>query len=308
MKLTKEQIEFAKRNFGFTDNDIFRHVLASDDDQSREILKIFISQIVHKEIVDVEIGNTEPIKDVYYEKGMRLDVFVKCRDEYGNDKVIDLEIQNYGASDYIASRAMSYKAKLISSQIKMGDDSFYFDEVYQVMILNKVKFENDTRYYHEYCLMDIESKKLFPNNKEHIVVIELEKMNVLDVDHIKEWSPLEKMSYLMKYAHDESKHDIIKILEEEHEVLKMMLDKKDDFFKTMAEDVGKFKEMIHRHDMEHKDEILIEQGVEKGRAEEREESKKTFVINMHTDGIPLEQIARISKVSVEEVKNILGVE
>ena len=80
----------------------------------------------------------------------------------------------------------------------------------------------------------------------------------------------------------------------------MMLDKKDDFFKTMAEDVGKFKEMIHRHDMEHKDEIIMEQGVEKGRVE--------MIVSMHHDGIPLEQIARIAKVSVEKVKNILGIE
>ena len=62
-------------------------------------------------------------------------------------------------------------------------------------------------------------------------------------------------------------------------MLKMMLDKKDDFFKTMAEDVGKFKEMIHRHDVERKDEIIKQQGIEEGRAEEREESKKAFPSN-----------------------------
>ena len=78
----------------------------------------------------------------------------------------------------------------------------------------------------------------------------------------------------------------------------MMLDKKDDFFKTMAEDVGKFKAMIHRHDMEHKDEILIEQG--------REESEKKIVLNMHKLNVPVEQICLYLNISIEEVKKYIN--
>ena len=77
----------------------------------------------------------------------------------------------------------------------------------------------------------------------------------------------------------------------------MMLDKNDDSFKKFAEDFGKFKEMIHRHDMEHKDEILIEQG----REEERAESIKS----MHKLNVPLEQISLYLNIPLEEVKRFI---
>ena len=201
-KITKEDILLLKKYYGFTYNDIFRHVLASDDDQSRTILKTLISQIVHKEIISVHIENTEPIKENYREKGMRLDVYATCIDEYGNHRKIDLEIQNYGTSEYLASRAMAYKAKMITSQLKAGDETYAFDEVYQVMILDKVRFVNNNKYYHEYCLMDIDEKVLFPNNKEHVVMIELEKMNLLDVHNIKNWSPTPLFSKLVTLLSD----------------------------------------------------------------------------------------------------------
>ena len=83
-----------------------------------------------------------------------------------------------------------------------------------------------------------------------------------------------------------------------------MLDRKDNSFKKFAEDFGKFKEMIHRYDFEHRDEIIKEQGKEMGRAKVRDE----FIKSMYTEGIPLEQIANIIKIPIEEVKYILSIE
>ena len=80
----------------------------------------------------------------------------------------------------------------------------------------------------------------------------------------------------------------------------MMLDKKEDFYNNPDENFNRFREMQARIDVERRDKVILEQGVEKGRVE--------MIVSMHTDGIPLEQIARIGKVSVEKVKNILGIE
>ena len=100
-----------------------------------------------------------------------------------------------------------------------------------------------------------------------------------------------------------------KNVNQEQEVLKMRLDKKEDFFKEFAEDIGKFKEMIHRYDMEHKDEIIMQQGIEIGIEQGNvkvQEQKKEFIKSMYNEDIPLEQIARIVKVSVEEVKKYIN--
>ena len=100
-----------------------------------------------------------------------------------------------------------------------------------------------------------------------------------------------------------------KNVKQEQEVLKMRLDKKEEFFKEFAEEIGKFKEKIHRYDMEHKDEIIMQQGIEQGIEigieqgnVKVQEQKKEFIKSMYNEDIPLEQIARIVKVSVEEVK------
>ena len=50
---TKEEVEYAKKLIGFTDNDIFRFVLASEDEQSNEILKTIISCIIKRKVINV---------------------------------------------------------------------------------------------------------------------------------------------------------------------------------------------------------------------------------------------------------------
>ena len=76
-----------------------------------------------------------------------------------------------------------------------------------------------------------------------------------------------------------------------------MLDKKEDFYNNPDENFNRFREMQARIDVERRDKVILEQGVEKGRVE--------MIVSMHTDGIPLEQIARIAKISIEEVKRFI---
>ena len=77
----------------------------------------------------------------------------------------------------------------------------------------------------------------------------------------------------------------------------MMLDKKDDFFNNPDENFIRYREMQARIDVERRDEVIKQQWIEEGRVE--------MIVSMHTDGIPLEQIARIAKISVEEVKHFI---
>ncbi|RGY00368.1 hypothetical protein DXA57_10110 [Blautia sp. OF03-15BH] len=50
---------------------------------------------------------------------------------------------------------------------------------------------------------------------------------------------------------------------------------------------------------------IEEKALEKGRAEGREEEKAEFILNMHREGFSLEQIARVARMEIEEIKTII---
>lgn len=89
---TEEDVLEVLNGISYMNNDIFRFVFGSGDKKSKTILKAMTSYIVKKEVVDVTIGNCEPVKDRHGEKGVRLDLLVHALDDRGNRKVINLEM------------------------------------------------------------------------------------------------------------------------------------------------------------------------------------------------------------------------
>ena len=53
------------------------------------------------------------------------------------------------------------------------------------------------------------------------------------------------------------------------------------------------------------EEKALEKGRAEGRAEGREEEKAEFILNMHREGFSLEQIARVARMEIEEIKTII---
>ena len=65
------------------DNDVFRYVLGSKDEMSNCILKNLISMIIKKNVLNVNVKESEPVKDNSDEKGVRMDMVVECVDANG---------------------------------------------------------------------------------------------------------------------------------------------------------------------------------------------------------------------------------
>ena len=311
-KPTYQEMEEAKRKFGFTNDAVFKYTLASNDETSNTILKTIASCILKREVLSVELQNTEPAKEKFLDKGIRLDVLVRCVDEKGKEQLIDLEIQNYGNLEYLSVRAQAYEARLISRQIKEKDEKYSINDIYVTMFVSKNYFE-DERYFREYGLMDIASKEMLPENKMHIGFVELQKAGKEGEENVHSWELFEQIGYMMLYSHEEKKCDTIKMLVEEHEVLKMMEEKKESFFQELAEDYDAFKRMIQKHDEEHKEEIAFDHGIDvgtkigtkKGIEIGKQQRDITNVVNMHQKGYPLEIICDCLNLSQEEVENII---
>lgn len=320
MDLKKEEVAETLRNVSFTNNDVFRTVLASNDEVSKRILKNMIQLIVRKKVVDVQVENCEPVKENLFVKGVRLDVVAKCMDEEGIERIINIEIQNYGNSKYLSRRSQLYAAKLIVNQVQVGNKEYEYNEVYQVMFLNHVKFTKDDAFYHEYGVMEKRKKEEIEANAINIVMLELEKLKELDTRSISSWSELEKLCYMVKYAHVENKGDIIKMLEKESEVLKNMVDKKDNMLLHMTEDLGRLKAFIEKCDEKKKYKWAEEYGYEngekagiikgektgfvKGEKQGRNLGRQEIITSMLNGGIDIHVIANCTGYTVSEIEKL----
>ena len=277
---------------GYVDNDVFRHMLLSKDETSNKLLISFCCLFTKRKIVEVNIAETEPPKDIHYQKGIRFDISVTCFDEMENEVIVNIEMQNGGNADILAKRILSYTSKLISNQMKKGDDEYQIHDVYQITILNNLNMFDDEEYFHVFPIYDPLTRKEFRAQQLHIVILELDKLCVLNVDKICEWNELEKVGYLLKYALVENKRDIIKLLINQSEVLRM------EYYKDYFEDFAEYKKIWENYELEHWDELVKEQAIY--------DRNQEIISNMYTLGLSLEQISLYSGLPMREVKRILN--
>ena len=309
--LTIEEVEYVAKNCAFYKNDVFRFVLASNDDKSKRILTYVVELIIKQKVLDIVVCESEPVKELNHEKGIRMDVIVKCLDKSGKENMVNLEIQNYGSMDYVSLRSQVYASKMVVSQVKQGNHTYEFNNVFQVMFLTNVK-RDDENYYHEYVFMDENHKNILEDNRIHLVFVELDKLEKLDIKEIDRWSEIEQLGYVMRFGHLEDKCDIIKALEEKNEVLKVMLDKKDDFYSDMIADLNKMKAMFDKLDREDFERKLEEAKVaaskiarEQALKEGREKTIREILVKMHNEALPIEMMAKFTNLSIEEVEKII---
>ena len=138
----------------------------------------------------------------------------------------------------------------------------------------------------------------------HLVFVELDKLNQLDENNIDSWTEMEQLGYMIRYAHDENKRDIIKLLEEKSEVLKIMLDKKEDFFSDMVADLNKMKAMFNtldQEDFERKLEEVKEEGMQEG----MKQGIQRLLQIMYKNGADLEEISKLCSMKIEDVKDMV---
>ena len=284
---------------GYVDNDVFRHMLLSKDEISNKLLISFCCLFTKRKIVEVNIAETEPPKDIHYQKGIRFDISATCFDEMENEIIINIEMQNGGNSDILAKRILSYTSKLISNQMKKGDDEYLIRDVYQITILNNINMFDDEEYFHVFPIYDPLTCKEFLAQQLHIVIFELDKLCSLNINEIYEWNELEKVGYLLKYALVENKHDIINLLIKESEVLQMMNAKRAEFYKDFFEDFAEYKKIWEDYELEHWDELVKEQKVF--------ERNREIILNMLKQELPLDKISLYLGMPIREVKRIINI-
>jgi len=120
---------------------VFKAMLTSDTEDSREALRSLLSACTRREITAVQVINNELIPAYLGSKTPRLDVHVTFND----GEAADLEMQLGKPGDDLRVRAIEYTTALLSGQSRKGKPYNLTKRVYQVFFLNFELFPNSNK-------------------------------------------------------------------------------------------------------------------------------------------------------------------
>jgi predicted transposase/invertase (TIGR01784 family) len=218
------------------------------------------------------------------EKHCILDIKLHTR----NGNVIDIEVQ-IKFQDFIWKRIQYYSAKLLAEQAKSGDEYAYLPNVITILIADFIIIKENDTFHHCFRFYDEKAKVRFPDSME-IDILEIPKVREADDSQLSNW--------LRFFAANEK---------EEFEVLAQTNP-------AIAEAWGIIKHLSAdesaRMLAESREKALMDinswvSGARReGRQEGRQEGVYSVAKNLLREKMPAETIARLTALSLEEVKRL----
>ena len=249
--------------------------------QNENVRKGIIAAILNKrpdEIVNTELLPTILRKDSEDDKYGILDVRVQL----DNEVQIDFEMQVV-YYDFWANRTIYYLSKMYTEQIREGDSYDRLQKCIQVSILAHVLFQEDDECYRRISFCDVKTGKEYTD---------LMEMHILELPKLppEQKSETDLMQW-MRFLNGKRREDFEKMAKKNScfEEAYKELDK-------LSADEKKRLEYEARQKAIRDRDILIKTGENRGR--------KEIILSMIEAGLPLEQIAEITKETLETIQEL----
>ena len=247
--------------------------------QNENVRKGIIAAILNKrpdEIVNTELLPTILRKDSEDDKYGILDVRVQL----DNEVQIDFEMQVV-YYDFWANRTTYYLSKMYTEQIREGDSYDRLQKCIQVSILAHVLFQEDDECYRRISFCDVKTGKEYTD---------LMEMHILELPKLppEQKSETDLMQW-MRFLNGKRREDFEKMA------------KKNSCFEEAYKELDKLsadekKRLEARQKAIRDRDILIKTGENRGR--------KEIILSMIEAGLPLEQIAEITKETLETIQEL----
>ena len=311
--LTKAMAEKAIEEITFQSNDLFRYTFGSEDELSKMILAWMVSAFLEEEVIEVQLKNCEPAKGSFLERGNRLDVMCRIKDEKGFLRDVNIEIQNYGTTLENTERSQGYVAKQVVDILQEGEKR-KVEEAVHIMLCNKMgMYDEEEEYWHQYSYREKIRNTELPGCMSRIIYLEMEKLEKLRKIPIEKWDRKQRIGFMIRYSQEEAMHDIIEVLIKEEQVLAMMEKKREEFFMNTAEALGAMKkhydELEDKRQLEYAEkngfELGKEQGIQLGKEQGKIEEKRAIIFQMHRMNLDIEFIAQCTQLSIEKISTII---
>jgi len=194
------------------DNIVFKAMLTSDSEDSREALRHLLSACTCREVSGVQVRNSELLPAHLGGKSPRLDVNVTFND----GEAADLEMQIDKTTDNLQDRAAFYAAMLHAVQSKKGHAYKEIKRVYQIFFLNCILYPHSDKLPRRYYYMEEEEHDRLTETSE-IIFYEMPKLEQQLQDILVGKADMETLSkeeewcMYIKYRHEAR---AVKLIEE----------------------------------------------------------------------------------------------
>ena len=249
-------------------------------------------------IEEIQYLPTEQVPDNPGKKDSIVDV--KCIDNYKRQFIV--EMQMYWSS-YFKNRMVFNAGKAYVRQLNKNEEYHLLQPVYSLAILNEQYDRKTEQFYHHYQIVNKENTDEVISGLE-FVLIELPKF------HPQRWEDRKLATLWLRFLSevDEKMSSLPKEFQE-HEDINQAAEICEESAYTDDELLiyDAYWDRIRREKSAIKDALI--EGEIKGRAEGRAEGEakkvKQIVLNSRRNGIPVETIAIISDLTIEQVNEIL---
>ncbi|MBQ8812240.1 MAG: Rpn family recombination-promoting nuclease/putative transposase [Bacteroidales bacterium] len=288
---------------------------------SEELLMHLLNRLLDIRIIHLEYRNTEHPGMTEEERESRFDVY--CEDESG--RAFEVEMQNW-SQKYFNKRAVYYSSLVVLDQAskaqreaksRQKDWDYNFKPLYVVCFLN---FDNwirpadeDEKYVSAYKYIDIENGNELGDGT-NLVFINLYdfKKKIEECGSLEEvWLYSIKNMLKLTECPEQVKGTEVEELFFRAELAKMTLKQRiiveedimtrNDILNHIAEVTAEAKSIAMAEGRAQG----IEQGIAEGRAEGRAEGKAEIIQRFLTGGMTLEDIASVTGLSLEELKEMI---
>lgn len=236
----------------------------------------------------------------------------------GTGTKVNVEIQLNNNHDMM-KRSLYYWGKLYTSQLQKGMPYSALRKTITINLLNFIMFLDHKEFHTKGTLWNTQQQKLLSDDIE-IHIVEIPKLT--EQWHEEKVNPWKDpfVRWLLLLSANEDEH-LTKLLEDiamnQDPILQKAINKwermsQDSSFrqaydareKVLMDEAAKFAH-AETEGMKRGMEKGLEQGIEKGRKEGVQQGKIQMIKSMYDLGIPLETIAKASKLNVHDVERIL---
>jgi len=270
----------------------FKKIFGSEP--NKDLLIAFLNEVFRwrKVIIDLTYNKNEHHGDLKDEGAAIFDLL--CTGDKGENFIIEIQ---RGRQGYFKERALFYTSRLISDQAPKGkrnEWAYNLTEVYLIALLEDFTLEvgSTNEYLHDICLCNRDTGKIF-YDKLNYTYIELRNFVKTDTELV---TDLDKWLYVLKYMNQMDKIPIY--------LRKPIFEKLFDI--AAYTNLTKEEKTMYESSMKRKwdNKNVLDYALQEGRQEGRQEEAVSIAIEMKKDGLPLSQISKFTKLSIEEIEKL----
>ena len=263
---------------------VFKKIFGSEENKSVLISFLNATLKPKKEIVSVDLKNTDIEKEYLKDKFSRLDVKATT----SNKETINIEIQLKNEYDMI-QRSLYYWSKIYEEQIQEGDSYSNLNRTVCINILNYNYLKND-RFHNIYRLKEIETNEELTDIEE-IHFIEIPKLRELNLN-----DEADMLEVWIEFLRD-PESEVIRNIEMSNEEVRKAKDKLYKLSQSKED-----RELYFLREKSIRDEIsALYDAEQKG----MEKVKKDTILKLYSKSITINQISDMLDISIDEIENII---